>query len=315
MTVRVAVVGCGTVARTGHLPSLRLGGDADVVAFASRSARSAELARNAWGSGDATTDWRAAVARPDVDAVHVCVPNVLHHEVALAALRAGKHVLVEKPLTTTLRDADELVALADREGLLLGQCFEGRISPGLQELRRRVPAIGEVERVEVSLGHAGPQSWSADSGWFRDPALSGGGVLIDLGVHVLDALRWTLADLEEVVSAELTGPVEEVASLELRLVGGTPASVVVSWQAPEQQFSFRFTGARGTLEVDGGRLLQDGAEVEVGQPELRGTAGAFARSVATGSPLVADGRDGRAALAAVLAGYESARTGAPVTVA
>lgn len=315
MTVRVALVGCGTVARSGHLPSLRLGGDADVVAFASRSPRSAELARNAWGSGDATTDWRAAVRRPDVDAVHVCVPNALHHEVALAALRAGKHVLVEKPIATTLRDADELVALADRQGLLLGVCFEGRMAPGLQELRRRLPSIGEVTRAEIALGHAGPECWSPDSTWFRDATLSGGGVLIDLGVHVLDALRWTLADVEQVVSAELTGPVEEEAALELRLVGGATASARVSWRSPEQGFSFRFAGAGGSLEVDGGRLLHDGVEVAVGEPELRGTAAAFARAVATGSPLVADGHDGRAALAAVLAGYESARTGAPVTVA
>lgn len=315
MTVRVAVVGCGTVARTGHLPSLRLGGDAEVVAFASRSARSAELARKAWGSGDATTDWRAAVTRADVDAVHVCVPNALHHEVALTALQAGKHVLVEKPIATTLRDADEMVDVADREGLLLGVCFEGRTAPGLQELRRRVPSIGVVSHVTVELGHDGPECWSPDSTWFRDPALSGGGVLIDLGVHVLDVLRWTLADVERVVSSELTGSVEEVAALELRLVGGTPASVRVSWQAPEQMFGFRFTGDLGTLEVDGGRLLHDGVEVAVGESELRGTAAAFARAVATGSPLVADGHDGRAALAGVLAGYESARTGAPVTLA
>ena len=139
MTVRVALVGCGTVARVTHLPGLRLGGDADVVAFASRSLGSAERARDAWGSGSATTDWATAVSRDDVDAVHVCVPNALHAEVAAAALRAGKHVLVEKPITTTLPDADALLALAgDR---LLGVAFDGRCNPGLLELRRRLESL------------------------------------------------------------------------------------------------------------------------------------------------------------------------------
>lgn len=314
MTVRVAVVGCGTVARTGHLPSLRLGGDADVVVLASRSLRSAERARDAWGSGEATTDWQAAVARPDVDAVHVCVPNALHHEVARAALQAGKHVLVEKPITTTLSDADELVALAEHGGLLLGVGFDGRCAPGLLELRRRLPALGPVTRVDVEFGHTGPEDWAPDSTWFRDLPLSGGGVLMDLGVHALDVLRWCVADVEQVVAARLEGPVEEEASVDLRLVGGAAATVRVSWREPEPVFRFRFTGPGGTLHLDGGRLLHDGTEVVVPGPELRGSAGAFARAVATGTPLPADGRDGRAALAAVLAGYASARTGAPVVV-
>lgn len=315
MTVRVAVVGCGTVARTGHLPSLRLGGDADVVALASRSLRSAERARDAWGSGTATTDWQAAVARPDVDAVHVCVPNALHHEVASAALRAGKHVLVEKPITTTLADADELVSLAEREGLLLGVGFDGRCAPALQELHRRVPGIGLVRHVDVAFGHTGPEDWAPDSTWFRDVSLSGGGVLIDLGVHALDVLRWCVGDVEEVVAARLEGPVEDEATLELRLVGGATATVRVSWRETEPVFDFRFAGEGGTLRLDGGRLLHDDREVAVPEPTARGSAGAFARAVATGTPLLADGHDGRAALAAVLAGYASARTGAGVVVA
>ncbi|TBR17556.1 MAG: Gfo/Idh/MocA family oxidoreductase [Chitinophagaceae bacterium] len=314
MTVRVALVGCGTVARMTHVPGLRLGGDAEVVVFAGRTLDSAVRARDEWGSGDATTDWAAAVARSDVDAVHVCVPNALHAEVAAAALRAGKHVLVEKPITTALSDADVLLALAgDR---LLGVAFDARCSAGLQELRRRVPALGRLTSVEGSLGHGGPQLWAPYATWFREPAQSGGGSLMDLGPHVVDAVRWCAsADVAEVSSAELVGDVDEEAGLELRLTDGAVARLRVSWQAERPTSRFAFTGERGELVLEDGELRHDGVPVEVPPVEIHTAAGAFARAVATGTPPAADGRDGRAALAVVLAGYQSARTREPVAVA
>lgn len=314
MTVRVALVGCGTVVRATHLPGLRLGGDADVAVFASRTLASAERARDDWGSGDVTTDWVAAVIRDDVDAVHVCVPNALHAEVASAALRAGKHVLVEKPVTTTLDDADALLALAgDR---LLGVALDGRCNAGLQELRRRVPEIGPLTAVDATLGNGGPQLWAPDATWFRDPAQSGGGCLADLGAHVVDAVRWcACAEVVEVSSARLDGEVDEEAELVLQLAGGTPAQVRVSWRAEQPTARFAFTGERGSLVLDGGELRHDGVVVEIPPVELGTAAGAFARAVASGTAPVADGHDGRAALAVVLAGYAAARTGSPVALA
>ncbi len=325
MTVRVALVGCGTVARVTHLPGLRGGGDADVVAFASRSLGSAQRARDAWGSGEATTDWQAVVRREDVDAVHVCVPNALHAEVAAAALQAGKHVLVEKPITTTLADADALLGLAgDR---CLAVAFDGRCNAQLQELRRRLPSIGRVVRVDAVLSHGGPEVWAPDARWFRDPALSGGGCLLDLGVHVLDGLRWCVGPVTHIRSAVLEnhdgvdeqavlgGSVDDQAVLDVVLEGGAEGRVEVSWRAEDPEFTFAFTGEHGTLAVSGGELRHDDQVVAAPPVELRTAAGAFARALATGTREFASGVDGRAALAAALAGYESARTGRPVALA
>ena len=314
MTVRVALVGCGTVARSGHLHGLRLGGDADVVAFASRTLASAGRARDAWGSGDATTDWRQAVTRDDVDAVHVCLPSALHAEVAAVALSAGKHVLVEKPVATVLADADRLLELQG-EGQLLGTCFNGRCSPVVQEVRRLVPTLGPLSQVTAVFGHEGPQEWAPDATWFRDPVAAGGGCLIDLGVHVLDALAWCVGPVTSVTAAHLDGPVEEDARVELLLAGDVPATVEVSWRHSEPTFEFAFTGAAGRLEVSGGELRRDGAVVDVPLQPVTSPAGDFARAVATGGTPLADGRAGRDALAAVLAGYECARTGVPAVVA
>ena len=313
MTLRVALVGCGTVARVNHLPGLRTGGDADVVVFASRSADSAQAARDLWGSGDVTTDWAAAVARDDVDAVHVCVPNALHAEVAGRALAHGKHVLVEKPITTTLADADALLAAAgDR---LLGVAFDARFNPLLAALRDLLPSIGAVRSVDVVLGHTGPQAWAPEAEWFRDPAVSGGGVLLDLGSHVMDALAWCVGPVREVVAARMEGPVEERAELDLLCGTGTTGHVVVSWSLPAPQFSFVATGTDGVLAVEHGALLRDHVAVPVPPLPLPNAAAAFARAVATGAPVDADGAAGRAALAAVLAGYECAVSGRPAAVA
>jgi predicted dehydrogenase len=311
--IRVALVGCGTVARVNHLPGLRASGAADVVVFASRTMTSAERTRDAWGSGDATTDWVAAVERADVDAVDVCVPNALHAEVAAAALRAGKHVLVEKPMTTTIADADELLSLASDR--MLGVAFDARVNPALVELRRRLPSIGAIGSVDIRLGHPGPQAWAPDATWFRDPALAGGGCLLDLGSHVLDALAWCLGPVTEVVSGQCDGPVDEHAELDLVCGDGVPAHIVVSWQLTAPELTFAVTGEHGTIAVRGGQLLENGVAVEIPPVELPNAAAVFARAVTTGAAPLADGHDGRAALAAVLAGYASAKTGRPVRVA
>ena len=317
MTVRVALVGCGTSARTGHLPGLRLSEVADVVAFASGTLASAERARDAWGSGDATTDWASAVTRDDVDAVHVCVPNALHAEVAAVALSAGKHVLVEKPVALSVDDADRLLAL-QQPGQLLATCFNGRCSPVLQEVRRLIPELGELRDVDVSFGHGGPQEWAPDATWFRDAAQSGGGCLIDLGVHVLDALAWVAGPVARVEETELEGPVEETARVVATLAGGARAVVRVSWQLPEPDFAFRFTGTAGELVVGGSELRRDGSPVALPADDdraPRNPAHDFALAVHEGREPLADGRAGRHALAAVLAGYECARAGRPVDVA
>jgi UDP-N-acetylglucosamine 3-dehydrogenase len=311
--IRVAMIGCGTVARVNHLPGLRAGGDADIAVFASRSLASAQLARDTWGSGDVTTDWTAAIERDDVDAVHVCVPNALHAPVAAAALRAGKHVLVEKPMTTTTAEADELLGLASDR--VLGVAFDARSNPALIELRRLLPAVGPLRSVDVHLGHPGPQAWAPDATWFRDPELAGGGCLLDLGSHVLDALAWCMGPVTEVVSAHLDGPVDEQAELSLLCGDGVPASVVVSWQLTAPEFAFVVTGDKGVIALRGGELLHNGAPVEIPPVELPNAAASFARAVATGAAPTADGRDGRAALAAVLAGYGCAQSGRPVLVA
>ncbi|MDQ1711187.1 MAG: hypothetical protein QOE45_637 [Frankiaceae bacterium] len=305
MTVRVALVGCGAVARRQHLPGYRAGGDADVTVFASRSRESAEAARDEWGSGDVVTGWHDVLDRDDVDAVDVCLPNALHAEVAVAALDAGKHVLVEKPLATTLADADAMLAAAGARRLAVA--FDLRCVPSFVTLRAAVASgrVGRVRRIDATLGHPGPEAWAPASTWFRDPALSGGGCLMDLGAHLLDAVAVLGGPVVAISRAQVSSDDDEAEVL-AELPSGATATVRVSWRLAESDVLLRVEGEDGTLTV-----------TEPGEPagDAPATAaGAFARALARGEPLPADGRDGRAALAAVLAAYESARTGRRVAV-
>ena len=167
MTVRFAVVGCGTAANHIHLPALRSAG-AEVTVFASRSLASSEATCAAWGSGVVEDRWEDAVGRDDVDAVVIATPNAQHHAVAMAALSAGKHVLVDKPMACTVADADEMIAAAERARRVLvpfhNTRFAAPFAAAAQQVREG--AIGDVTGFRVAFGHAGPQAWAPQATWF-----------------------------------------------------------------------------------------------------------------------------------------------------
>ncbi len=192
MSERFAIVGCGMSARHIHMPLLRAAG-VDVTAFASRSRSSAETAREEWGSGDVVDDWHDVLRRDDVDVVVITTPNSTHHEIAIAAAMAGKHVLVDKPMAWTLADADAMIAAADANDVMLMPFQNTRFAPPFVAARDAVAAdrIGEVTGFRAAFGHAGPQAWAPRAKWFFDRSSAGGGCLVDLGVHVIDLVRAT----------------------------------------------------------------------------------------------------------------------------
>src|SRR5689334_14905139 len=181
---RFAVVGCGTAARKIHLPAIREAG-ADVTVFASRSRTSAESLRDAWASGVVVDRWEDAVTHPDVDAVLITTPNANHCEVALTALAAGRHVLVDKPMACTTADADAMIAAADKFRVCLVPYQNARFAAPFVAAQRCVAdgRIGSVTGFRAAFGHGGPQEWAARAEWFFDAERAGGGCLMDLGVH------------------------------------------------------------------------------------------------------------------------------------
>lgn len=319
MTVRIGIIGCGAIARRAHIPALRAAG-AEVTTFASRSRSSAEAAQgDCEGAGVIVDDWRAAVESNDVDAVAICTPNALHAEMTIAAARAGKHVLVEKPIACTLADADQMLAAAHDAGVMLMPAQNLRFNAPFVAARGLIERgeIGAVTAVRAAFGHAGPKAWAPDATWFFDRDLAGGGALIDLGIHLADLLRAVTGD-EVVEAAGMLvgdGAVEDAGTALLRFAGGAVGTLHASWiSRGGLDIQLTIFGTEGTMHLDAGTPLtvrpqganSYQAEVPDDVPNLYA---AFVEAVAKGAPLPVTGADGRAALAIIDAAYRSARSG------
>ena len=172
------------------------------------------------------------LALPTVDAVVICTPNALHASQAQAALRAGKDVLVQKPLATTCADAQATVDLASRLGRVLFVDYSYRFLDTLQALAATLATLGPARRARAVFHNI----YGPGKAWFFDPDLSGGGALVDLGVHLLDLGLWLLQpERLSLDGAELSWEqghaVEDAARLRLRL-DQVPFELDVSWNAP-----------------------------------------------------------------------------------
>ncbi|MFH1086288.1 MAG: Gfo/Idh/MocA family oxidoreductase [Chloroflexota bacterium] len=188
--LRVALIGAGMIANAGHVPAWRNAQDeAELVAVFSRDLGKAQRTAQRAGIPAAydSVDKMLAEAQPDVAVI--CTPNTSHHAITLKALRAGAHVLCEKPAATTRAEIEEMFAVARKVGrtLMIGQ--SGRFNPTMSAAKAFADEgrLGEVYYAETSaLRRRGVPQW----GRFHIKADSGGGALLDIGVHALDGLMW-----------------------------------------------------------------------------------------------------------------------------
>jgi predicted dehydrogenase len=194
-------------------------------------------------------------------------------------------------------------------------------------MRDAVRRAGEIVGVRTAFGHSGPRDWAPDSTWFFDPKLSGGGALLDLGIHAIDFVRYVTGLEAGEVTAMTFGQesVEDAGHVIMRFDGGAVGYVNASWVArPAPDFALAVFGAEGTLRLDASRppsfRSASGEKEELTLPPAASSPYEdFVRAVRgedpAGPATPALGPDGRAAVAIVSAAYESARTGKKVPVA
>ena len=247
----VAIIGCGLIGgkRAQALSGARLVACADVLPDRARA-----LAQTVPGAS-ACEDWNTAVRDSAVDIVIVATTNDALAPVTLAALEAGKHVLVEKPAARRVDELDRLIAAERASGRLVRVGFNHRYHPALRKARAIVDAgeLGPLLFIRGRYGHGGRKGY--DREWRADPARSGGGELVDQGVHLIDLAGWFLGDFTDVQGFAATYfwdmPVDDNAFLTLRTSQGTAAFLHVSCTEWKNLFSFEIYGRNGKLAVDG----------------------------------------------------------------
>ncbi|MGO9645093.1 MAG: NAD-dependent epimerase/dehydratase family protein [Candidatus Bathyarchaeia archaeon] len=186
---RLAVIGCGAVVQRNYLPALKQVPDCTVDWFVDTNLLNASKAAQRYGGGEATTDYTRALG--NVDAAIVAVPNYLHSKVSVDFLNAGIGVLCEKPLADNKKDALEIIRASHNSGAPLAVNFVRRRFESYRATKELLKhfSIGEVRSIDYREGHSA-FSWPFSSSYLLDKKRSGGGVLIDWGVHELDMLNW-----------------------------------------------------------------------------------------------------------------------------
>lgn len=272
--MNVAIIGCGLI---GQKRAKSLAGARLVICADSNPAKAEQLARGAAGCVS-TSDWRQAMARKDVSAVVIATPHDSLAEIAAEAIEAGKHVLVEKPAARHARELRDLPDRAEQKGVLVRVGFNHRYHRAFRQARQIVDsgALGPLMFLRARYGHGGRIGYEKE--WRARPALSGGGELIDQGVHLIDLARWFLGDFAEVQGYAHTYfwdmPVDDNAFLLLKTAQKQAAFLHASCTEWKNTFSFELYGRVGKLQIDGlggsygvERLIYYKMLPEMGPPE------------------------------------------------
>jgi predicted dehydrogenase len=192
--MKVAVIGCGTIANSAHIPAYMKNSEVEIAYFCDILPKKAKAAVEKYGCGKAIADYREALNDPEVQAVSVCTPNYMHAQIAIDAMRAGKDVLCEKPAARTYPEALEMQKVQHETGRILNIGVVNRFNDHVNLIRKYIQQgkLGEVFHVYASF--RAHRSIPGLGGAFTQKAIAGGGALIDWGVHYLDIVMYCCGD-------------------------------------------------------------------------------------------------------------------------
>lgn len=192
--MKIAIIGCGTIANSAHIPAYIANPEAEIVYFCDIIPERAQAAVEKYGCGTAVVDYRDVLADPEVEAVSVCTPNNVHAQIAIDALHAGKNVLCEKPAGRTYDEVVRMQQAQHETGKVLNIGVVNRFNASVRRIREYIQSgeLGDVFHVYVSF--RSHRSIPGLGGAFTTKAIAGGGVLIDWGVHFLDIVMYCCGD-------------------------------------------------------------------------------------------------------------------------
>ncbi|GIP15747.1 Gfo/Idh/MocA family oxidoreductase [Paenibacillus montaniterrae] len=336
--LRVAVIGCGSIAKHRHIPEYAENSNVELVAFVDPVIERAQQYANEHG-GQAFADYKEMLAAVKPDAVSVCTPNYLHAEQTIESAKAGAHVLVEKPMAVTDEEAAAMIEAAKANNVKLMVGHNQRFMPPHQKAKEilQTGVMGKVLTFRTSFGHPGPDAWSidgADSWFFRkEEAIMG--AMGDLGVHKSDLIRWLLDDEVSEVAA-FVGTLDKKdtesddnASCILRMQSGAIGTLVASWTYYKGEDNSTVLWCEngvmriGTDPVDQVIVeLRDGTinkyqtgEISTNEKQLSSfVVEKFVDSIINDTEPAVTGEEGRASLKVILDAFESQATGKVIKV-
>ncbi len=249
--MNVAIVGCGLI---GQKRAKALAGSR-LVACADLQPDRAKALASQWPGCDVETHWKHVVERDDVDIVIIAVTHESLAEITLDAISFGKHVLVEKPAARHVEELTPVVAAANEGRSLIRVGFNHRYHRAFRKAREifESGALGDLMFLRARYGHGGRIGY--DKEWRSNPGLSGGGELIDQGVHLIDLSRWFLGDFVQTNGFAHTYywdmPVDDNAFMTLKTDKNQVAFLHVSCSEWKNLFSFEIYGQKGKLHIEG----------------------------------------------------------------
>ncbi|MGB7264183.1 MAG: Gfo/Idh/MocA family oxidoreductase [Terracidiphilus sp.] len=266
-TVKWVLAGIGDIARKRVIAAIQAEPRSELYGFVTRDPAKAK-------DYPGTRTWATveeAVADPAVDAVYIALPVAMHAEAAIAALRAGKHVLCEKPMAMNFAQAERMVAEAQAAKRMLGVAYYRRLYP---KLIRAKQLIAEGAIGQPLLAEANCHGWLAIEGreWLGNPAMAGGGPLYDIASHRIDAMNFLFGKVERACgmlsNAVHRIGVEDSATVLMKFPGGVHGVVDVRWNSRVARDQFRIIGVEGEIGLDplNGPELRVAGRVEVLAP-------------------------------------------------
>lgn len=346
MAIGFGIVGCGMIAKF-HARAIAEITGAKLVACFNRTAPKAEAFAAEFG-GQAYTDLDAMLARDDLQIVTICSPSGAHMEPTISAARAGKHVIVEKPLDVTLERCDAMIRACDEAGVKLATIFPSRFHKSSQLLKEAVDAgrFGKLTLGDAYVKWFRTQQYYDSGAWRGTWQFDGGGALMNQAIHSVDLLLWLMGDVVEVAAytslvAHERIEVEDVATATLRFANGALGVIEATTAAyPGSLKKIEIAGSHGMAVLEEEDIIKwEFAEsIETDQrlrEEMQGrtkTGGGAADPAAIGhqahaalfrsfldalqnnTPLAIDGSEGRRSVELILAIYESAKSGKKISL-
>lgn len=336
--IRFGLIGCGRVSPR-HVQSIAELADAKLVAVCDLIASRVERVAKEFNI-DTYADYRRMLERADIDVINICTPSGMHAQMSIDALKAGKHVICEKPMAMNLPDADRMIATAQSTGKKLCIVLQNRYNPPMIDLRRVVDEnrLGKIVLGNATVRWYRPQEYYDDS-WHGTYAMDGG-ALMNQSIHHIDALQWLMGEVESVFAYTATlahrMQAEDVGVATLRFASGALGVVEGSTVTyPENlEGSVALFGEHGSVKVGGTALNRKvfwkiAGEMEhehlllmrdqVDPPSVYGyshkavIADMISALKENRAPRT-EGNAARKSVAIVLAMYESARSGKPVNM-